>query len=104
MTDQVNNNGLRAKAGSIGAMAAVTVFGIVAIAYCLLEASFRTWSVGQYFENRAGLFVDLFTAAALCSVMTLMLSCLGRGRSRVVGIAFSIGLLALVILIFATNK
>lgn len=102
--DLVNKNGLRAKAGSIGAIAAVTVFGIAAVAYCLLEASFRTWSVGQYFENRAGIFVDLFTAAALYSVITLILSCLGRGRSRVVGITFSIGLLALIILIFGTNK
>jgi len=104
VTDQVSKNGLRAKAGSIGAIAAVTVFGIVAIAFCLLEASFRTRSVGQYFENRAGIFVDLFTAAALCSVITLVLSCFGRGKSRVVGIAFSIGLLALVIFIFGTNK
>ncbi|MGD0569075.1 MAG: hypothetical protein ABSA78_11770 [Candidatus Sulfotelmatobacter sp.] len=104
MTGQVNENGLRAKAGSIGAIAAVTVFGIVVIAFCLLEAGFRTWSVGQYFENRAGIFVDLFIAAALCSMVTLMLSCFGRGRSRVVGIAFSIRLLALVIFIFGTNK
>jgi hypothetical protein len=102
--DKVNRNGLRAKAGSIGALTAVIMFGIVAIAFCLLEASFRTWSVGQYFENRAGIFVDLFTAAALCSVMTLILSCFGRGRSRVVGITFSIGLLALVVFIFGTNK
>jgi hypothetical protein len=80
------------------------MFGIVAIAFCLLKASFRTWSIGQYFENRAGIFVDLFIAAALCSVMTLILSSLGRGRSRVVGIAFTIGLLALVIFIFGTNK
>jgi hypothetical protein len=58
VADQVNKNGLRAKAGSIGAIAAVTMFGIVAVAFCLLEASFRTWSVGQYFENRAGVFVD----------------------------------------------
>ncbi|MBB5319189.1 hypothetical protein [Tunturibacter empetritectus] len=93
-----------AKAGSIGATTAVTVFGIVAIAFCLLEAGFRTWSVGQYLENRAGIFVDLFIAAALCSVTTLILSCLGRGRSRVVGIVFSIASLASIIFIFGTNK
>ena len=104
VTNQVKKSGFRAKAGSIGAIAAVTMFGIVAIAFCLLEASFRTWSVGQYFANRARIFVDLFIAAALCSLMTLMLSCVGQGRSRFVGIAFSIGLLAFVIFIFGTNN
>ena len=104
VADRVYKNGFRAKAGSIGAIAAVTMFGIVAIAFCLLEASFRTWSVGQYFADRAGIFVDLFTAAALCSVMTLMLSCFGRGKSRFVGIAFSVGLFAFVIFIFRANK
>jgi hypothetical protein len=104
VTDRVSKNGFRANAGSIGAIAAVIMFGIVAIAFSLLEASFRTWSVGQYFENRAGIFVNLFIAAALFSVMTLTLSCFGRGKSRFVGIAFSIGVLALVIFIFGTNK
>src|SRR5215471_16649685 len=104
MGDRVNKNGFREKAGSIGAIAAATMFGIVAIAFCLLEASFRTWLVGQYFVNRAGIFVDLFIYAALCSVMTLMLSCFGRGKSRFVGIAFSVGLLAFVIFIFAVNR
>jgi hypothetical protein len=104
VTDRVNENGFRAKAGSIGAITAATMFGIVAIAYCLLEASFRTWAVGQYFENHAGIFVDLFIAAALCSVLTLMLSCLGRGRGRFIGITFSVGLLAFVIFIFGTNR
>ena len=102
--DRVNKYGFRTRAGSIGAITAATIFGIVAIAFCLLEASFRTWSVGQYFVGRAGMFVDLFSAAALCSVMTLMLSCLGRGKRRFVGIILSVGLLAFVTFIFATNK
>jgi hypothetical protein len=104
VTDRVNKNGFRTKAGSIGAITAATMFGVVAIAFCLLQASFRTWAVGQYFVNRTGIFVNLFIVAALCSVMTLMVSCLGRGRSRVVAIILSFGLLAFVIFIFATNK
>jgi hypothetical protein len=95
---------LQAKAGPLGATAAVIVFTVVAVAVCLLEASFRTWAVGQYFENRAGIFVNIFTAAALCSVITLTFSCFGRGRSRIVGILSSIASLALVIFIFGTNK
>ena len=95
---------LRAKAGFIGATAAVTAFTIVAVAACLLEASFRTWAVGQYFENRGGLFAEIFVTAALCSVITLAFSCLGRGRTRIFGIVFSIGSLVLVTIIFSTNK
>jgi hypothetical protein len=104
VTSLASNKGFRTKAGSIGAIAAATMFGVVLMAFLLLEASFRTWSVGQYFENHVGVFVDLFIAAALVSLMTLTLSCFGQGRSRFVGIASSFGLLAFVIFIFATNK
>jgi hypothetical protein len=95
---------MRAIAASVGATGAATVFAVVGVAFCLLEASFRTWSVGQYFNHRAGIFVDLFIAAALCSVLTLIFSCLGRGRSRSIGIAFSIGSLALIVFLFRANK
>jgi hypothetical protein len=90
---------LRAKAGILGARAAVILLAIVGFAFCLLEASFRTWAVGQYFENRAGIFVGTFVAAALCSVATLAVSCFGRGRSRIIGIIASIATLALILII-----
>jgi len=80
------------------------VLAIVGVAICLLEASFRTWAVGQYFENRAGIFVDIFIAAALCSVITLTFSCFGQERSRIIGIVSSIASLALLLFIFGTNK
>jgi hypothetical protein len=95
---------LRMKSASIGANVAITVFAIVGVAFSFLEISFRTWSVGQYFENRGGMFAGLFIAAALCSVLTLILSCLGRGRSRGIGIAFSVGSLALIAFIFSASK
>ncbi len=99
----VTQGDLRAKTCSLGAKAAVTVFGIVAVAICLLEASFRTWDVGQYFENRAGIFVAIFAIAVPCSVITLTLSCLGGGRSRIVGIVFSIASLALLMFILSSK-
>jgi hypothetical protein len=103
VTDQAEPTEFRRKVGFVGATASVTVFSIVVVAFCLLEASFRTWTVGQYFANRAAIFADLFIIMAACSLITLILSRLGRGRHRGVGITFSLATLALVILIFSTN-
>jgi hypothetical protein len=95
---------LRMKAASVGSNVAITVFSIVVVAISLLEIGFRTWSVGQYIDNRGGMFAGLFIAAAPCSLLTLILSCLGRGRSRGIGIAFSVGSLALIVFIFNASK
>jgi hypothetical protein len=103
VTDQAETTEFRRKVGFVGVTASVTMFSIVIVAFCLLEASFRTWTVGQYFTNRAAIFADLFIITAACSLITLILSCLCRGKHRGVGIAFSVATLALVIFIFSTN-
>lgn len=94
----------RTRTGSVGAIAAVAVLAIVGVAASLLEAGFRTWTVGRYFENRASLFVDGFIIAALCSVITLTFSVIGKGRNRIIGIVSSLGSIALVIFILLLNK
>jgi hypothetical protein len=104
VTGRAENNDFRRKVGLVGATASVTVFSIVVVGFCLLEASFRTWTVDQYFNNRAVVFADVFIIMAACSFITLILLCLGRGKRRGAGIAFSITTLALVIFIFGTIR
>jgi hypothetical protein len=104
VSDRINSDTRRAKVGSVGAIGSATVFTIVIIAFCLLEASFRTWTVGRFFENCAGIFVDLFLVMGVCSILTLILSCFGYGKRRGFGIALSVMVLALITFIFGTNK
>jgi hypothetical protein len=102
--NRLRPNGLRRKVGLAGTATAVTAFPIAVLGFIFLEASFRTWTVGRFFQNRAQVFVDLFLVLAACSTVTLILSLLGKGNGRRVGAAFSIATLALVVLIFWLEK
>ena len=57
-----------------------------------------------YFHNRAIIFADLFTIMAAASLITLIASCLARGKRRGAGVVFSIATFVFVIIIFATNQ
>ena len=98
--NRMHPNDLRRRVGLAGAGTAVTAFSIAVLGVILLEASFRTWTVGRFFQNRAQVFADLFLVLAACSVVTLILSLFGRDNGRRVGAAFSIATLALVIFTF----
>jgi len=100
--DRMTKDDLRTKAGSLGATAGAALFAAVGITTCLLEASFRTWAVGRYFENRAGIFLDIFLIAAIGSVIALALSSLGRGRNRIIGILSSTASLTIIAVILNT--
>jgi hypothetical protein len=97
--NRMHPNDLRRRVGLAGAATAVTAFSIAVLGFILLEASFRTWIVGRFFQNRAQVFADLFLVSAACSGVTLILSLLGKDKARRVGAAFSIATLALVIFI-----
>jgi hypothetical protein len=97
-------NDLRRRVGLAGAATAVTAFSVAVLGFILLEASFRTWAVGRFFQNRARVFVDLFLVLAACSAVTLILSLLGKDNGRRVGAAFSIATSSLVIFIFWLEK
>jgi hypothetical protein len=102
--NRMHPNDLRRRVGLAGAATAVTAFSVAVLGFILLEASFRTWTVGRFFQNRAQVFVDLFLVLATCSAVTLILSLLGKDNGRRVGAAFSIATLALVIFIFCLEK
>ena len=104
MNEIVNESSLRMRVGSVAAGVSVVVFVTVTIAFSLLELSFRTWSVGQYVENRTEYFFDLFVAGGVCSVITLPFSCLGRGAIRLIGIVCSIGVLTLLFFLFLQDS
>jgi hypothetical protein len=91
--NRMHPNDLRRIAGLAGAATAVTVFSVAVVGFILLEASFKTWTVGRFFQNRAQVFADLFLVLAGCSAVTLILSLLGRDNGRRVGTAFSTALL-----------
>jgi hypothetical protein len=97
-------NNLRRGVGLAGAATAVTAFSATVLGFILLEASFRTWTVGHFFQNRAQVFADLFLVLAACSAVALTLSLLGKDNGRRVGAAFSIATFALVIFIFWLEK
>jgi hypothetical protein len=98
--NRMHPNDLRRRVALAGAATAVTAFSIAVLGFILLEASFRTWTVGRFFQNRAQVFADLFLVLAACSAVTLILSLLGKDNGRRVGAAFSIATFALVIFIF----
>jgi hypothetical protein len=102
--NQMHPNDLRRSVGLTGAATSVAAFSVAVLGFILLEASFRTWTVGRFFHNRAQVFVDLFLLSGACSAVTLILSLLGKDNGRRVGVAFSIATFALVIFIFWLEK
>jgi hypothetical protein len=70
--NRMHPNDLRGRVGLAGAATAVTAFSVAVLGFILLEASFRTWTVGRFFQNRAQVFVDLFLVLAACSAVTLI--------------------------------
>jgi hypothetical protein len=82
---------------------AIASFVIFVPAFALLEGSCHTWSIGRFFAGRAGIFVDLFLVLASMSFVALALSCCGRGKSRLLGVFFSIITIASVVAVFWTN-
>ncbi len=58
--DSVENIPIRRSlAGVLGAVASVVILATTLVGLALLEASFRTWTVGRFFSRRAGAFVDV---------------------------------------------
>jgi hypothetical protein len=98
--NRMHPNDLRRIVGLAGAATAATACSVAVLGFILLEASFRTWTVGRFFQNRAQVFADLFLVLAGCSALTLILSLLGKDNGRRVGAAFSIATFALIIFIF----
>jgi hypothetical protein len=48
--NRMHPNDLRRIAGLAGAATAVTAFSVAVLGFILLEASFRTWTVGLFFK------------------------------------------------------
>jgi hypothetical protein len=98
-----NGDNLRSVAGVFGAVASVLLLGSTLISLALLEASFRTWTVGRYFSGRAIVFSDAFMITAVLSVITLILSCFTNGKLKITGLCASSATILLVVLIFWTG-
>jgi hypothetical protein len=93
----------RSLAGVVGAVASVVILATTVVSLVLLEASFRTWTMGRFFSERAGSFVDIFIAAAVLSVITFVLSCFADGKPKIIGLCASGAAIFLVVLIFWTG-
>jgi hypothetical protein len=93
----------RQSIGSVGFYGALVSFGCLVCSFGILQASFRTWVVGQYFAGRAGWFVNAFLVLGFVSILTAVASLFDRGPRRSAGIALSAVTLAGVILIFWVN-
>lgn len=93
----------RSLAGVVGAVASVVIFASTVVSVVLLEASFRTWTVGRFFFGRAGTFVDILIAAAVLSGITFVLSCFADGKPKITGLCASGATILLVALIFWTG-
>jgi hypothetical protein len=104
VVSQTDERDFRSKVGLVGSSVSMLVFLVVLLGYCLLEASFRTWTVGKYFHNRAIIFADLFTIMAASSLITLIASCFARGKRRGAGVIFSVATIVFVVIIFVTNQ
>ena len=75
----------RSLAGVVGAVASVVILSTTLVSLALLEASFRTWTVGRYFSGRAGAFMDIFIVGAVLSIITFVLSCFADRKPRITG-------------------
>jgi hypothetical protein len=93
----------RSLAGIVGAAASVVILSTTLVSFALLEASFRTWTVGRYFSGRAGAFADIFIVGAVLSIITFILSCFADGKPKITGICASGATILLVVLIFWTG-
>ncbi len=89
---------------AVGGYASAVIFTVGLIAFVVLQASFRTWTVGQFVQGRAGIFVDLFCVVFILSFLTLLVSCFGEGRARLMGIICSVLSLLMVCFVFGTNR
>jgi hypothetical protein len=94
----------REKSGLAAVYGSVTAFAVAAIAFLLLELSFKTWVIGRFFVGRASIFVDAFILVCAGSVLTLILSLCGRGKRRIVGAAVSSMTIIFVICLFGANR
>jgi hypothetical protein len=93
----------RSLAGVVGAVASVVILVTTLVSLALLEASFRTWTVGRFFSGRAGAFADVFMVGAVLSVITFILSCFAVGKPKITGLCASGATIFLVVLIFWTG-
>jgi hypothetical protein len=84
-------------------VASVVILGTTLVSLALLEASFRTWTVGRYFSGRAGAFADIIIVGAVLSMVTFILSCFAEGKSKITGLCASGSTILLVVLIFWTG-
>ncbi len=94
----------RERLAQVSAAASITAFATALFDYAVLEASFRTWSVGKYVAGKGQVLVDGFISMFLLACLTLLLSSLGQGRSRVFGVISSVLTLCFITFVFLTSK
>ncbi|HVG27529.1 MAG TPA: hypothetical protein VM865_07990 [Acidobacteriaceae bacterium] len=103
MSELAAQNNWRTRLGKFGAYGATSAFICIVIVFAVTQAAFRTWAVGRFFAGRAANLVDALLFLGVASAVTLITSCLGTGKERVVGMIVSLTSMASIVTIFIVN-
>jgi hypothetical protein len=94
---------LRTLLGATGFWISLFAFVSMLIWFALLQASFKTWTVGRFFAGNASWFIDIFLSLAGISVLTGFASLFASGKQKLWGILLSVATILGVVLIFWIN-
>jgi len=88
MNEQTLQADRRTKLGNAGVFGSALVLATAVLTIAAMQASFRTWKVGKYFDHAD--FFDVLVGCFLLAIMTFLAACFGRGGRRSLGILLSI--------------